>query len=281
MEKPEDKLDGIRINSNWRSFITYRQRKLTGVQTGIHALDRLLLGLSGITVIQGAPGCNKSSLVLQIAGYQASLGNPVLIIDRENGRERFRMRLLCQANAVSQVDVLTCAEGRLRELVGTVKSWPIYVETEPVAGYEPIKQMLGRLGEEFPGRPLLLVVDSLQAMPALHHEERMSLQNWLKELDQAKLDFEGRLTILATSEKRRGEGGMEYERASLSAGKGAGAVEYKAEMVLDLRRNRENGNIICEIVKNRDGASGVYTELRPVLANPADNNSFTFRLEAA
>jgi replicative DNA helicase len=277
----EDRLNGIRLNTDWDSFLTYRERKLVGIQTGILPLDRILLGLSGIVVIQGSPGVNKSVLAAQIGGYQASLGNPVLFIDRENGRNRFRMRLLCQANRVSQIDVLTCSKDRLRELVRTVNKWPVFVETEPVDGYTEIKEMLERLGEQFPGRPILLIIDSLQAMPALNAEERLSLQLWLKQLDQAKLDFEGRLTIVATSEKRRGENGLEYERASLSAGKGAGAVEYKAEMVLDLRRNRENGNIICEVVKNRDGQSGVFTELRPVLSNPTDPSSFTFRLEGA
>lgn len=269
------------ISSGWRSFLAYRARRLTGIQTGLAALDRILLGLSGIVVIQGAPGCNKSTLALQFASYQASSGNPVLIVDRENGKERFRTRLLCQANRIDQVHAFTCSESELKGYVDRVRSWPIYVETDPVREVALLKAMLDEMAVAHPGRPLLLVVDSLQALPALDAEERLSLQLWLKELDQLKLDYDGRLTIVATSEKRRGEAGIEYDRASLGAGKGAGAIEYKAEMVLDLRRRKDDGNIVCEVVKNRDGLSGTSVDLRPMLADPKNSQSFCFRLEAA
>lgn len=269
------------LNHHWASFLSYRSRRLTGIQTGIPALDRVLLGLSGITVLQGSPGSFKSSLALQIAGYQASLGNPALIIDRENGRERFRMRLLCQANAVSQVDVLTCEKARLKELVATVRDWPLYVETEPMRAYDQIGESLKEMERLHPGKPMLLVVDSLQAMPIIANEERISLQNWMGALDQAKLDWEGRLTTIVTSEKRRGAGGEEYERANLSSGKGSSSVEYKGEIVLDLRRNKQSGNIIVEVMKHRDGAANVAVELQLVLSDPSNSQSCTFRLEAA
>lgn len=273
-------LEELSLSQGWETFLAYRDRKLAGVQTGIAGLDRALLGLSGITVVQGAPGCNKSTLVLQVAQYQATLGNPTLVIDRENGRERFRERLVCMANRVSSVDVRTCSTDRLRELVSTVLPYPIYACTDAVRTVEELREAIGALWEKYK-RPTLLVVDSLQALPFFEgfSEERLSLQAWLGAFDQLKLDFEGKLTILVTSEKSRGEGGRNYDNAALNAGKGSGAVEYKAEVVLDLRRGQGDQKIVCEVLKNRDGASGLSVELAKVLANPANKQSFCFRLQ--
>lgn len=276
-------LDELSLGAGWETFLAYRSRKLVGVQTGIAALDRVLYGLSGITVVQGAPGANKSTLALQIAQHQATLGNPSLIIDRENGRERFRERLICMSNRVSSVDVRTCSRERLRDLVSTVVDYPIFACTDRIDEPGEIKAALSELWGRFQ-RPILLVVDSLQALPPYPGapDERMSLQSWLVALDQLKLDFEGRLTILVTSEKSRGQGGVNYEQAALSAGKGSGAVEYKAELVLDLRRSQASPQeVICEVLKNRDGSAHWAVTLRKVLADPKNENSFTFRLEEA
>jgi replicative DNA helicase len=271
-------LEALKIDQDWPAFLKFRDRRLVGVQTGINALDKSILGLSGIVVIQGAPGCNKSTLALQVAQYQATLGNPSLIIDRENGRERFRMRLLCMANRVSTTDVLTSPIEVLRKWVAAVTHYPIYVETEPVKTYEEIKDALEQLWNRHGERPMLLVVDSLQALPPIGPDERTSIQTWLGHFDQLKLTYEGKLTIIVTSEKTRGQAGANYDVAILGAGKGSGAVEYKAEIVLDLRRDQATGGIICEVLKHRDGQSGVAIPLVPVLADLSNPQSFCFRL---
>jgi len=270
-------LEELSINANWKSFLAFRERKLHGLQTGISSLDKVLLGLSGISVIQGAPGSNKSTLALQIATHNAGLGHPSLIIDRENGRERFRTRMLCQANRISQTQVLTAKQESLNAWVEKVYDYPIYVETEPIGEYDAINALLQELWETHK-KPMLLVVDSVQALPLIEADERLSIQAWMQLFDQAKLDYEGRLNIIVTSEKSRGMGGENYDRAKLGAGKGANSIDYKAEQVLDLRQNTENGNLICEIVKNRDGLSGVSVELQKLLANPSNPQSFCFKL---
>jgi replicative DNA helicase len=273
-------LNELTIDKDWDAFLSFRDRKLQGVQTGVASIDRVLHGLSGVVVIQGAPGCNKSTLALQVAQHQAEQGNPSLIIDRENGRERFRLRLLCMSNRVSTVDALTCTKDTLRKYVTKIQNYPLYVCTDPIESADEISKSLAALWEKHQ-KPMLLVVDSLQAMPLIAADERLSIQEWMKQLDQLKLDWEGRLTIIVTSEKARGEGGRNYSEAKLSSGKGAGGIEYKAEMVLDMRRANEGSEIIVEIVKNRDGCAGVAVRLQPVLANPSNPSSFTFKLEEA
>lgn len=270
-------LKDLAISNDWRSFLEFRNRRLNGLQTGLLKLDKVLLGLSGITLIQGAPGSNKSTLALQIAAHNSATGTPVLIVDRENGLERFRMRLLCQTNRVSSVDVLTAGEEQLGAWVSTVYDFPLFVSTD-APSIDEIEQLLQQLWEQFQ-RPMLLVIDSLQALPMVEENERLSIQTWLNHLDQLKLDWEGKLTMLVTSEKSRGNQGDNYLNASLSSAKGAGAIEYKAEIVLDLRRVKDSNDLVCEIVKSRDGLANLAVDLRPVLADQRNPQSFCFKLE--
>lgn len=274
-----NKLEKLKLSYDWSTFLLWRERKLEGIQTGIAALDKALLGLSGVTVIQGAPGCNKSTLALQVVQHNATKGNPCMIIDRENGRERIRSRLLSQANRTSQTKILTSTEEALGELVWKVDEYPIYIFTDAFKSYEIFNELLSEMWEVHK-QPMLLVVDSLQSLPLITGDERTSIQTWLSFFDQAKLDWEGRLTIIITSEKSLGEGGTNYDKASLAAGKGSGAIGYKAELTLDLRRDKTTGDIICELVKNRDGHSHFSIRLSPVLEDPNNPASFCFRLDA-
>lgn len=267
-------LSSLSISNDWAAFLSFRSRRLKGLQTGIGELDKVLLGLSGVTILQGAPGSAKSSLAMQIALFNSLKGTPVLIIDRENGTHRFRMRLICCHNQVSSVDVLTSDEEQLGEWVRPIAELPIFHSIGQIKP-EEIRTLLNDMWEKF-NRPMLLVVDSLQAMPAIASEERMSLQTWMNELDQLKLDMEGRLVIVATSEKSRGQDN--YEKASLSASKGAGTIEYRAEIVVDVRRSKDGGFVV-EILKNRDGIANVAIDLEPVLADASNPGSFTFRLK--
>lgn len=272
-------LEALSLDKDWQSFLKYRDQKLQGIQSGFANLDRSLLGLTGVVVIQGAPGANKSTLALQVASYQAAQGNPVLVLDRENGFNRMRMRMLCQANRKSQTEILTCSKEDLRKYVETVRKYPVYLCTDPVDDIKVLNGYLKSIAEKYPSRPLMLVVDSIQAMPKLHTDPRLSIDAWLMLLDQAKLDWDGRLTILATSEKKRGGDGLEYERASLGAGKGSGSIEYKSELVFDLRRNYETQGITLEVLKNRDGHSGFTLEFGLERSNPSNASSFCYRLK--
>lgn len=269
-------LQPMSLSNGWESLLAFRKHRLHGLQTGLAALDKVLLGMSGITLIQGAPGTNKSTLAMQVALHNAEKGTPVLIIDRENGKDRFRTRLVCCKNLVSSVDVLTTSEEQLGEWVLPLMELPIFHSIAPTKP-EGVRELVSEMLEHFQ-RPMLLVVDSLQAVPALADNERMSIQAWLNELDQMKLDFEGKLTILVTSEKSRGSDN--YDKASMSSAKGAGAIEYKAEIVLDLRQAKEGG-LVLEIVKSRDGISNVAIDLERVLADANNPASFAFRLKAA
>ena len=271
------KLKQLSINRNWQSFLNFRNRKLQGVQTGIPVIDRTLLGLGGITTIQGAPGVNKSTLALQIVHHNLKLGNPALVLDRENGLNRFRARLICQAERIAMADLLTCSKEQLRGHVQQITDYPLYVACNPIRDRDHVKELLQEIQAAHPGKPMLLMVDSIQKMPLPKGagDKKILVYSWMEAFDQLKLDFEGKLTTLIVSEKKRGS----YETAALDGGKESGSLEYTGELVLDLRASRSGSEIICEVVKNRDGESGIAVDLKKVFANPANPQSFCYLLE--
>lgn len=258
---------------NWDNLLRFRDKRLTGFATGIKELDAALRGLSGIVGIQGAPGTCKSTLGLQIALYNAQRGVPVLVIDRENGISRFKVRVLCQIDKVCSDTILKCSEDELRGRLEKLIRLPIYVETGSEISVEVIKRYVAELVEIYQ-QPVLLLVDSLQALPRIEADERLSLQKWLTDLDQLKLDANGNLVIIVTIEKRKGT----YGESSNSAGKGTNAIEYKAEILLDLVAVDNSPCVNITVVKHRDGAAGSKVLLTKQLAG-ADPSSFTFRLE--
>lgn len=273
-DKPESPLlPSLKIDFKWESFHAFRKRKLSGMETGIDSLDKSLLGLHGITTIQGEPAACKSSLCLQIAGNVAANGHPVLMIDRENGLQRLRLRLTCQVNGISQVDVLTGPDESVDGWTSKVRELPIYVLTEPPHDPQALIGYARQLYKEY-RKPVLLVVDSLQAMPKIKDDERLNIQFWMEFLDQVKLSAEGLVYILMTSEKRRGA----YDDASMDGGKGSNAIEYKSEILLDLRRDLKAGTIILHCKKFRDGLADFRVDFRKEYADPSNPQSFTFRL---
>lgn len=266
----------IDLADDWRAFNDYRKKKLKGFKIGIPELDAQVLGLQGITAIQGEPGSCKSTLALQIASYNAQQGVPVLVVDRENGRHRFKLRLISQLCAVPTKAILDAGDTQLHKWYHEVAKCPMYVDSDSSAvTYEQVRDYVEQVLDAHK-KPMLLVVDSLQSLPKIEADERLSLQKWLEELDKLKLDFGSNLTILLTSEKKRGA----YGSASKEAGKGTNAIEYKAELLFDIREDKDSGLLFLDLVKNRDGNTFANIALKKCLAS-ADPSSFTFKLEHA
>lgn len=261
------------IKKGWKSFLAYRDRRLSGIQTGIVKIDSSLLGLGGVTVIQGETGASKSTLALQIAHHNLGLGNPVLMIDKENGEGRIRSRLICQRFGVSETDIKVAGEEKLREWAREVGSYPLYIYTESVTDFAVVKERLLEMQSAHPARPSLLLIDSLQAMSAVDDDQRINIEKWMYFFDELKVQADGQLTIIITSEKNRAS----YGTAAIGGAKGSNSVEYKAETLLDLRLSNA-GNVVVKVAKNRDGAAGSEFTLEKLFASTGNLNSFTFKL---
>lgn len=263
------------IKNNWKSFTAYRERRLQGVLTGIKAIDTSLLGLGGITVIQGETGSFKSTLALQIAHHNLKLGTPCLMLDRENGEGRVRSRLLCQEHNVSETDIKCAPIEQIKKWAAPVVALPLYVYTESISDFDLVRARLEEMRALHPDSPSILLVDSLQAMSAVDDDQRVNLEKWMYFFDELKVQSDGQLTVIITSEKNRAS----YGTQNVGGAKGSNAVEYKAETLLDVRLD-DAGNIRLKVAKNRDGNRNQEFELTRCFSERGNANSFTFHLKS-
>jgi KaiC/GvpD/RAD55 family RecA-like ATPase len=269
------------LDKGWGSFLNYLERRLKGVATGIPELDDYLLGLGAVVLFQGETGSNKSTLALQILHHQLSLGAAAIMLDCENGQNRIRMRLMCQANRISETDIKVARTSMetLKRYRKPLVGLPLHVYTEPPSGLEEIGVMVDQAMEAYQGRHVVLLVDSVQAMPRLADEGNVSIEMYMGFFDQLKLRHEGRLTILVVSEINRAAYGQEQ---GLGAGKGSNSLEFKAETVFDMREDKAQPGVIkLKVAKHRDGQKGATFFLKKVMAEESNQTSFVFLLEVA
>lgn len=263
-------LSNKRLGLDTDTFIERINKKIVGVETGIKKLDVELGGLAGFFAILGEPKACKSTFAMQLALHNAALGNPVFFIDQENGKQRLTERILCNRHNETWKTVRYMEE--LREKHAQLSELPLYLtfgKTEMADIEASVAEML----RIHPGKRGLIIVDSLQSVARNLADLRMSVDQWLLDLDALKLKYDGQISIGIICEKRRGT----YGEATVDAAKESGRIEYKVEQQLDMRNTGDR--IIIECTLNRDGPRGLKVPLRKKLK---DNNehSFTFALEA-
>lgn len=228
-----------------------------GHPTPWSSLQNFLGPLREFVIIAGPPGAGKSAMAHEIVVNIAKRGTPVLLIDFEH-----YWKILC-------LRLLACANGRtIEEMRDTIISsnlpeqqWQqclVIWSARPITPQE-IRFNLLTLGAA-DGKPILLVIDSLQKLPTVPGAlPREKLDIWLRELESVKNEFP--VTILATSEVSRGEGGRNYGQPSLSALKESGDAEYTARQVIYISPAEDKKPEDCEnwhltIVKNSFGMTG-------------------------
>lgn len=264
-------LSNRRLGLDADKFMSNITRKVVGVQTGIEKLDKQLLGLAGFFAILGEPKACKSTFAMQLAIYNAKIGNPVFFIDQENGKQRLSERILCHLHNETWSSVRQM-QG-LGEKYQGLSKLPLYMSFGKIEMTE-IEASVDEMLRLHPGKRGLVIVDSLQSVARNLADLRMSVDQWLLDLDAMKLKYDGNLSIGVICEKRRGT----YGEASVDAAKESGRIEYKVEQQLDMRNTGDQ--IIIECTLNRDGPRGMKVPLRKALKDNNNEHSFTFKLEA-
>lgn len=191
-------------------------------------------GIFGVWALAGETGLGKSALAWQLAldvGQRA----PVLVYDFENGARVLLWRL----SEITQGDL---EKGRRF--------------TERIFIRESIKSLEGDLAQ-IPA-PALIVVDSIQALPAKIEHRKEGLDKWLYRFEAiAKSGY----SVLMVSEVPRSAYGGE---ARVSSFKESGTIEFKSHVGIQLTPG-ENGEVDVNIVKNRHRPTkGLISTLRRV-----------------
>lgn len=258
-------IENHHISSDWDRFDKYRTNAPRGLVTGFSDMDRSIIGLPNLVTVMGEPKCCKSTFVMNIAMYLAPQGNPIILLDKENGLQRTRLRMLSMLSgltigAIKSRSMTAEETARFTTAEAELKSLPIYYIAEEVSG-PALEELIREVGKKHK-QHVVLVADSLQSLVQDFKDRRASVDYWVFLFNELKLKYENFLTIIVVSEKNR----QSYGTGSKSGAKESGGIEYKSEMVIDLYPKGDKDSpdadaIIAECVFNRDGDTGVIATL--------------------
>lgn len=238
--------------------------KLRGAITGLKQLDQTLGGFlsPGVHILQSAPGTGKSALALQIA---ASCGFPSLFVSAEMPILELFRRLIARATK-THLGKLKSGELSNSEIIslaqGAVEKSPNLAFLDASTCFVNAESLLDKtelLLKKTNSKQALLVLDSLQywskGLDAGSEYEQVS--QGIKALSMVSAGLS--LPIIAISHRSR----VGNREGGLHAAKGSGDIEYAAESVIDLTREKDtkpdaSGNVptTLAIHKNRHGEVG-------------------------
>jgi hypothetical protein len=138
---------------------------------------------------------------------------------------------LAQENHVSETIIKSASLEQLKKLREPIFDIPFHVYTEQIRSSteleERIEDMFQMYGVD---SKVIVAIDSFQAMDKIDKDDRVSIESWSYFLDVLKLKYQGKLTIISTSEKSKAS----YRTEELGGSKGSNALEYKNETILNV-----------------------------------------------
>lgn len=246
-------------------------RTVTGLETGLHDLDRALSGLndSDLILLAARPGMGKTSMALNIllnAGKKS--GKQVAFFSLEMNKEQLALRLISSECFVDNKKLIT---GKLTDqdwenvaaAAESLSRSTILIDEDSnitVADILAKCRRVENLG--------LIVIDYLQLMQSSGSKARSSNENRQQIVSDISRSLklmakELNVPVLCLSQLSRGPESRTDKRPMLSDLRESGAIEQDADIVLFLYRegyykpDTENPNLAeCIIAKNRHGETG-------------------------
>lgn len=228
-------------------------RAWLGLDTGFRHLNEVLNGLTeGLFILAGAPSTGKTTLAKQIADTVAVTEKvPVLFWSFEQSKEELRIKSLARLGHVNtraiwkgrtDADTWAKVEKAAEDYErGPGRSLTI-IEAGRTDTIEAIRAAALMARHKAGGKPVLLVLDYLQIIPAGKDapEDARARIDWnLSELRRLSRDLKSPVLVVS-SENREGYRGN--PKPSLVALKESGGIEYSADAVLCLWRNKKESD---------------------------------------
>jgi replicative DNA helicase len=218
---------------------------ITGVPTGFHDLDNILVGLqpSDLIILAARPSVGKTALALNIAVNAARKGHTVALFSLEMSSGQLVQRMLASE---AKVNAGKMRSGKLSpedwtlmlKAVTSLQSFDINVDDTPSASLIEIRAKARRLMRG--KKSGLIIVDYLQLMqPQGRRSENRQveiadisrgLKILAKELD---------VPVLALSQLSRAVEQRAGKRPQLSDLRESGAIEQDADVVMFIDRNTD------------------------------------------
>jgi len=239
-------------------------RQLVGIPTGFSKLDRLTLGLDGLTILAGIPGKGKTSLALQMAFNACESGAPVLFYSLEMPRRAIYTKVLSRLARVSYTDLLlqgrpyldpapsaetpseTAAQaieskpGAIRAAMARLQAiagrFYVIDKTDGELGADTLEAQIAWAKAEQAAERVLVVIDHLQIFPT----GGQAFSGIKDKIDYLVASLEGvkdrtGAAVLAISQKNRAG----YYGKGLESLMGSAQIEYTADTVLLLDSKQE------------------------------------------
>jgi replicative DNA helicase len=215
----------------------------TGIPTGFHALDRLLIGFqpSDLIILAARPGQGKTALALQFA--QAAARHPprlpVAVFSLEMSKQQLSTRLICAEARVDSQDVrrgLISDPDRHRfyHAANRLSDLPILVDDTPSVSVLDIRARCQRL--QMADGLGMIVVDYLQLLlPARRKDSRQQEVADISR-DLKVLAKELNIPVLALSQLNRAVEQRGEKVPVLSDLRDSGAIEQDADVVMFIYR---------------------------------------------
>ncbi len=249
-----------------------RGSAITGVATGYHELDKILLGLqpSSLTIVGARPGMGKTSFALGILAHVGVVvQRPALLFSLEMGHLELTQRMLASEAEVNGQNLQT---GQIRTqdwpklgtAVTRLSNAPIFIDDNPNATVMDIRACARRL-KKSEGDLGLVVIDYLQLMTGRGRAENR--QTEVAEISRGLkiLARELEVPVVALSQLSRNLESRQDKTPMLSDLRESGSLEQDADVVLFLYRESEYNDEVAidraddalvDVAKHRNGPTG-------------------------
>ena len=251
-------------------------RELLGLDCGFSHLNEVLNGLpDGVIILAGAPSCGKTTLAKQIADTVAEVEKvPVLFYSFEQSAEELRIKSLARLASVDSRRIWKGREGdtewkKVEAAAEAYRQGPGPYLTVIEAGrkdtVEAIRAAALMAQRKAGGKRVLLVLDYLQIIPAGKDAPdalRERIDANLSELRRLSRDLKSPVLVISSMNR---DAYRKNERPTMAALKESGGIEYSADAVICLWRDKEESKRLTEnykrltvrvethVLKNRNG----------------------------
>ena len=251
-------------------------RDFLGLDCGFRHLNEVLNGLpDGVIILSGAPSCGKTTLAKQIADTVAEVEKvPVLFYSFEQSAEELRVKSLAR---LSMVDSRHIWKGRSvpAEWAAVEKAAEDYlqgpgpyltiIEGDRKDTVEAIRAAALMTQRKAGGKRVLLVLDYLQIIPAGKEAPdaiREKIDANLSELRRLSRDMKSPVLVISSMNR---DAYRKNERPTMAGLKESGGIEYSADAVVCLWRDKDESEILTKdlpmktdrveayVLKNRNG----------------------------
>ncbi len=249
-----------------------QKRLITGVPTGFVDIDEMTRGLQAgdLVIVAARPSMGKTSLVLNIAQYVASLGDHVVgFFSLEMSKESLFLRLLTSEAQIDGHRLMSGAIGgndyhRISHALEKLNSMKLFIDDTANIGVLEMRAKSRRLQSEH--GLSLIVIDYIQLMSGRGRFENRTLELASISRSLKGLAKELNVPIIVLSQLSRAPESRSDHRPQLSDLRESGALEQDADVVVLIYRddvyNRDPnspdaGTAELILAKQRNGPTGV------------------------